>query len=41
MESTTQHFGVPQFQGDHIKTFLLQKLHERGLMLDQPLPISD
>ena len=32
MGPTTQHFGVPQFQGDHIKTLLLQKFHERRLI---------
>ena len=32
MEPAAQHFGVPQFQGDYIKTLLLQKLYERRLI---------
>jgi hypothetical protein len=32
MEPTTHHLGVPQFQGDYIKTLLLQKSYERRLI---------
>ena len=32
MGSTAQQFGVPQFQGDYIKTLLLQEFYERRLI---------
>ena len=32
MEPTAQHFGVPQFQRDYIKTLLLQKFYESRLI---------
>ena len=32
MGPTPQHFGVPQFQGDYVKTLLLQKFYESRLI---------
>ena len=32
MGSTAQQFGVPQFQGNHIKTLLLQEFYQRRLI---------